>query len=149
MPSAIQTRSAVKRYGNKVVLDALDLDVAPGGVFALLGPNGAGKTTIVHILSTLLRPDGGHRPRRRARRRRASPARVRRLIGVTGQFSAVDGLLTGEENLRLMARLRHLGRRTRRSRVAELLERFDLDRRRRASRWRPTPAACAGASTWP
>jgi ABC-2 type transport system ATP-binding protein len=125
MYSAIQTEGLSKRFGDKVVLDGLDLDIAAGGVFALLGPNGAGKTTTVHILSTLLRPDagvarvGGHDVVREA-------AAVRRLIGVTGQFSAVDNILTGEENLQLMARLRHLPRADARRRVAELLERFDL-----------------------
>jgi ABC-2 type transport system ATP-binding protein len=121
----IQLDGVTKAFGDHVVLRALDLEVAPGGVFALLGPNGAGKTTIVHILSTLLRPDagtarvGGHDVV-------AEPAAVRALIGVTGQFSAVDALLTGEENLRLMADLRHLGRREGARRTAELLERFDL-----------------------
>ena len=125
MTSAIQLEGLSKSYDDKLVLDALDLDVAPAGVFALLGPNGAGKTTIVHILSTLLRPDagvarvGGHDVV-------ASPEAVRALIGVTGQFSAVDNLLTGEENLRLMADLRHLGRHEGKRRTAELLERFDL-----------------------
>ena len=125
MTSAIQLEGLSKSYGDKLVLDALDLDVAPAGVFALLGPNGAGKTTTVHILSTLLRPDagvarvGGHDVV-------AAPEAVRALIGVTGQFSAVDNLLTGEENLRLMADLRHLGRHEGRRRTAELLERFDL-----------------------
>jgi len=114
-----------KSYGKQVVLDGIDLDIAEGTVFALLGPNGAGKTTTVHILSTLLRPDagvarvGGHDVV-------ASPEAVRALIGVTGQFSAVDNLLTGEENLRLMADLRHLGRQEGKRRTAELLERFDL-----------------------
>jgi ABC-2 type transport system ATP-binding protein len=125
MTSAIQLEALSKSFGDKLVLDALDLDVAPAGVFALLGPNGAGKTTTVHILSTLLRPDagvarvGGHDVV-------ASPEAVRALIGVTGQFSAVDNLLTGEENLRLMADLRHLGRHEGKRRTAELLERFDL-----------------------
>jgi ABC-2 type transport system ATP-binding protein len=125
MTSAIQLEGLSKSFGDKVVLSQLDLDVAPAGVFALLGPNGAGKTTIVHILSTLLRPSsgvarvGGHDVV-------AEPAAVRALIGVTGQFSAVDDLLTGEENLRLMADLRHLGRREGARRTAELLERFDL-----------------------
>ncbi len=125
MTSAIQLEGLSKSYDDKLVLDALDLDVAPAGVFALLGPNGAGKTTTVHILSTLLRPDagvarvGGHDVV-------ASPEAVRALIGVTGQFSAVDNLLTGEENLRLMADLRHLGRHEGKRRTAELLERFDL-----------------------
>jgi ABC-2 type transport system ATP-binding protein len=125
MTSAIQLEGLSKSFGDKLVLDALDLDVAPAGVFALLGPNGAGKTTTVHILSTLLRPDdgvarvGGHDVV-------AAPEAVRALIGVTGQFSAVDNLLTGEENLRLMADLRHLGRQEGKRRTAELLERFDL-----------------------
>ena len=94
-------------------------------MFALLGPNGAGKTTTVHILSTLLRPDSGV-ARVAGHDVVREPAAVRAAIGMTGQFSAVDGLLTGEENLRLMADLRHLGRREGRRRVAELLERFDL-----------------------
>ena len=125
MTSAIQTIGLTKSFGDQVVLDGIDLDIAPGGVFALLGPNGAGKTTMVHILSTLLRPDAGsarvagHDVVREA-------AAVRAAIGVTGQFSAVDALMTGEENLRLMADLRHLGRREGRRRVAELLERFEL-----------------------
>jgi ABC-2 type transport system ATP-binding protein len=125
MNSAIQLQGLTKSFGDNVVLDELDLDVAPAGVFALLGPNGAGKTTTVHILSTLMRPDagtarvGGHDVV-------AEPQAVRALIGVTGQFSAVDDLLTGEENLRLMADLRHLGRRAGARRTAELLERFDL-----------------------
>ncbi len=125
MPSAIVTEALIMRYGNQVVLDRVDLDIAAGGVFALLGPNGAGKTTIVHILSTLLRPDGGiarvggHDVVR-------EPAAVRSLIGVTGQFSAVDSMLTGAENLQLMARLRHLRRADARRRVQELLERFEL-----------------------
>jgi ABC-2 type transport system ATP-binding protein len=125
MTPAIQLEGLSKSFGSTVVLDELDLEVAPARVFALLGPNGAGKTTTVHILSTLLRPDsgiarvGGHDVVR-------EPAAVRALIGVTGQFSAVDDLLTGEENLRLMADLRHLGRQERTRRTAELLDRFDL-----------------------
>jgi ABC-2 type transport system ATP-binding protein len=94
-------------------------------VFALLGPNGAGKTTMVNILATLLEPDNGE-IRVAGHDVRADPAGVRRAIGVTGQFSAVDNLLTGEENLQLMADLRHLGSGPGRRRVRELLERFDL-----------------------
>ena len=125
MLSAIQTEGLTKRFDKQVVLDGIDLDIAAGSVFALLGPNGAGKTTAVHILSTLLRPDagvarvGGHDVVR-------EPAAVRSLIGVTGQFSAVDNMLTGEENLQLMARLRHLPRADGRKRVSDLLERFEL-----------------------
>jgi ABC-2 type transport system ATP-binding protein len=120
--SATQLR---KSYGGTAVLDGVDLHVAAGGIFALLGPNGAGKTTAVRILSTLIRPDGG----------RATvggfdiidqPDKVRALIGVTGQFSAVDNLLTGRENLYLLADLHHIDRATARRRIAELLDRFDL-----------------------
>jgi ABC-2 type transport system ATP-binding protein len=114
-----------KSYGDKVVLDGVDLSVPEGTVFALLGPNGAGKTTMVQILSTLIPADGGeafvggHDVVR-------DPNGVRSVIGVTGQFSAVDNLLTGEENLTLVTKLRHLGRNQRERRVADLLERFEL-----------------------
>jgi ABC-2 type transport system ATP-binding protein len=123
--NAIEVRGLRKSYGNQVVLDGIDLDVPEGSVFALLGPNGAGKTTAIHILSTLITADagevriGGHDIRR-------EPAKVRGLIGLTGQVSAVDGQFTGEENLRLMADLQHLGKVRGRARVGELLERFDL-----------------------
>jgi len=123
--SMIEVRGLRKSFGKQLVLDGVDLDVAEGSVFALLGPNGAGKTTIVHILSTLLAADAGEiriagfDPRRQ-------PDKVRGLIGLTGQVSAVDGQFTGEENLRLMADLQHLGREPGRARVRELLERFDL-----------------------
>jgi ABC-2 type transport system ATP-binding protein len=114
-----------KSYGEHRVLDDIDLTVAQGTIYALLGPNGAGKTTMVRILSTLIRADAGDI--RVAGYDVASEADgVRGLIGVTGQFSAVDNLLTGAENLRLMADLRHLGRRAGSRRVTELLEQFDL-----------------------
>jgi ABC-2 type transport system ATP-binding protein len=122
---AIHVTGLRKSYGNHVVLDGIDLEVATGTVFALLGPNGAGKTTTVQILSTLIAADGGeaeiagHGVRR-------DPDAVRAVIGVTGQFSAVDKFLTGEENLILMADLRHLGRPDGRRRATELLDRFDL-----------------------
>ncbi|WP_394771160.1 ATP-binding cassette domain-containing protein [Lacisediminihabitans sp.] len=122
---AIEVRGLRKSYGKKTVLDDVDLTVAPGTVTALLGPNGAGKTTTVHILSTLLRPDGGTAHVNGCDVVR-DPAGVRAVIGLTGQFSAVDKLLTSEENLLLMARLRHLGARRAKTRVAELLEQFDL-----------------------
>jgi ABC-2 type transport system ATP-binding protein len=114
-----------KKNGTKVVLDGVDLAVEPGTVFALLGPNGAGKTTAVHILTTYLRADAGTVLVDGADVAR-EPERVRRAIGVTGQFSAVDGLLTGEENLLLMADLAHLPKERGRRVAAGLLERFDL-----------------------
>jgi ABC-2 type transport system ATP-binding protein len=123
--AAIRAVGLRKSYGQQVVLDGIDLEVAEGTVYALLGPNGAGKTTMVRILSTLIAADSGdvqisgHDIVR-------EPDAVRGVIGVTGQFSAVDGLFTGEENLQLMADLRHLGKRAGHERVTELLERFDL-----------------------
>jgi ABC-2 type transport system ATP-binding protein len=122
---AIEISGLRKSYGDKAVLDGIDLTVPAGTVTALLGPNGAGKTTTVHILSTLVRPDGGTAFVAGSDVQR-DPDGVRASIGLTGQFSAVDSLLTGEENLLLMARLRHLGERRSRSRAAELLEQFDL-----------------------
>ncbi|HEX7835247.1 MAG TPA: ATP-binding cassette domain-containing protein [Pseudolysinimonas sp.] len=123
--SAIHVHGLRKSYGKKVVLDGIDLAVETGTVTALLGPNGAGKTTTVHILSTLVRPDGGSASVNGCDVAR-DPDGVRAAIGLTGQFSAVDGLLTGEENLLLMARLRHLGAKRAATRVAELLEQFEL-----------------------
>jgi ABC-2 type transport system ATP-binding protein len=123
--AAISAHAVRKSFGEHLVLDGVDLTVAEGTIYALLGPNGAGKTTMVRILSTLIAADagdiqvGGHDVAKDA-------DGVRDLIGVTGQFSAVDNYLTGEENLRLMADLRHLGRQTGRRRIMELLERFEL-----------------------
>ncbi|WP_349897705.1 ATP-binding cassette domain-containing protein [Parafrigoribacterium soli] len=122
---AIELHGLRKSYGAKIVLDDVDLSVAAGTVTALLGPNGAGKTTTVHILSTLLRPDSGTASVNGYDVVRDQDG-VRAAIGLTGQFSAVDGLLSGEENLLLMARLRHLGAKRSKERVAELLEQFDL-----------------------
>ncbi|USQ88926.1 ATP-binding cassette domain-containing protein [Streptomyces phaeoluteigriseus] len=122
---AIAANGLRKSYGDKVVLDGIDLAVPQGTVFALLGPNGAGKTTAVKILSTLVTADagdlhvGGHDLA-------ADPQGVRAAIGVTGQFSAVDGLITGEENMLLMADLHHLPQSQGRQVAADLLERFDL-----------------------
>ncbi|MGN9907660.1 ATP-binding cassette domain-containing protein [Phytohabitans sp. LJ34] len=116
-----------KSYRDKVVLAGIDLRIAEGTIFALLGPNGAGKTTTVQILSTLIGADGGE-ARILGRDVAREPDAVRALIGVTGQFSAVDNLLTGQENLNLMADLHHLDKPTRRRRTAELLQRFDLTR---------------------
>ena len=123
--AAIEVHGLRKAYGATVVLDDVDLVVGEGTVTALLGPNGAGKTTTVHILSTLVRPDGGTATVAGFDVVRQADG-VRASIGLTGQFSAVDKLLTGEENLLLMARLRHLGPQRSRTRVAELLEQLDL-----------------------
>jgi ABC-2 type transport system ATP-binding protein len=114
-----------KSFGKQTVLDGIDLDVPAGSVFALLGPNGAGKTTMVEILTTLVGFDDGQ-VRIDGHDLRLAPGEIRKIIGVTGQFSAVDKLLTGRENLRLIADLRHLGRRAGAARVDELLQRFDL-----------------------
>ena len=124
-PLAITATGIRKSFGDKVVLDTIDLEVAAGQVWSLLGSNGAGKTTMVHILSTLIRPDAGT-VRVAGHDVATDPRAVRRAIGVTGQFAAVDELLTGDENLRLMGDLRHLPSRETRRRAAELLERFDL-----------------------
>ena len=106
--AAIQVRGLRKAFGKQVVLDGIDLDVPEGTVFALLGPNGAGKTTAIHILSTLISADAGE-VRVGGFDVAREPDAVRGVIGLTGQVSAVDGQFTGEENLRLMADLHHLG----------------------------------------
>jgi ABC-2 type transport system ATP-binding protein len=125
MTDAVTVEALTKRFDATPALDRVDLRVAPGEVLGLLGPNGAGKTTLVRVLTTLLPPDEG----------RASvfgadvvtdAEVVRRTIGVTGQDAAVDGLLTGRENLRMFGELFHLPRRRARSRADELLERFEL-----------------------
>ncbi|MFJ6837307.1 ATP-binding cassette domain-containing protein [Streptomyces sp. NPDC091209] len=138
--SAIAAHGLRKSYGGKTVLDGIDLTVPEGTVFSLLGPNGAGKTTAVKILSTLVSPDpgsgrihvGGHDLATDAQAARA-------VIGVTGQFSAVDGLITGEENMLLMADLHHLTKPEGRRVTAELLERFDL-----TEAARKPASACSG-----
>ncbi|GAA1767692.1 hypothetical protein GCM10009795_012610 [Nocardioides hankookensis] len=123
--TAIEVIGIAKSYGDQPVLQGLDLTVPTGTVYALLGPNGAGKTTLVRILSTLLAADagtarvGGHDVAQQS-------DAVRRSIGVTGQFSAIDDLLTSRENLRLMADLAHLPRPEAAARVDELLATFDL-----------------------
>src|SRR5690348_4199754 len=122
---AIQTVALEHSYGDATILNGLDLTVPPGSVYALLGPNGAGKTTTVRILATLLRPTGGqayvggHDVVR-------EPESVRRLIGVTGQFSAIDDLMTGRQQLGLIAELVRVPRAVRRSRVSDLIELFGL-----------------------
>jgi ABC-2 type transport system ATP-binding protein len=122
---AIAAAGVSKSFGDTVVLDHVDLAVAEGTIFGLLGPNGAGKTTMVRILSTLIPADSG-RVSVAGHDAATDPDGVRAAIGVTGQFSALDDMFTGEENLRLMADLNHLGRAPGRRRVAELLDRFDL-----------------------
>ncbi|MEV4324348.1 ATP-binding cassette domain-containing protein [Microbispora rosea] len=123
--SAIAASGLRKAYKDKVVLDGVDLDVRAGTIFALLGPNGAGKTTTVNVLTTLLAPDAGtvvvagHDVATETRA-------VRAAIGVTGQFASVDDLLTGEENLLLMADLLHLPKAEGRRIAGRLLDRFDL-----------------------
>ncbi|MFD3977534.1 ATP-binding cassette domain-containing protein [Streptomyces griseus] len=124
---AIAANGLRKAYGDKTVLDGIDLTVPAGTVFALLGPNGAGKTTAVKILSTLVSPGPGSGGIRVGGHDLATDAQaIRAAIGVTGQFSAVDGLITGEENMLLMADLHHLPKREGRRVATELLERFDL-----------------------
>ncbi|MGW0697978.1 ATP-binding cassette domain-containing protein [Streptomyces sp. NPDC002867] len=123
--AAVSAVGLRKSYGDKTVLDGIDLRIPAGSVFALLGPNGAGKTTAVKILSTLIAADGGQ-AQVAGHDIATSPDGVRAAIGVTGQFSAVDGLITGEENMLLMADLHHLSRSEGRRTAAELLQRFDL-----------------------
>jgi ABC-2 type transport system ATP-binding protein len=122
---AIVAAGLRKAFGETVVLDGVDLTVAERTIFALLGPNGAGKTTMIRILSTLIPADAGS-ALVAGHDVAGDPNGVRSAIGVTGQFSAVDELLSGLENMRLMADLNHLGREAGRKRVSELLDRFDL-----------------------
>jgi ABC-2 type transport system ATP-binding protein len=140
-PTAASVTALRKAYGKTIVLDGVDLAIGEGDVFALLGPNGAGKTTIVRILSTLIPADAGTATVMGYDLRDDARA-VRGVIGVTGQFSAVDNLLTGEENLFLMGRLLHLPAADRRARASELLERFDL-----VEVARQTPATYSGGMT--
>ncbi len=123
--TAVSAQSLHKTYGDTKVLDGVDLSIGEGEVFALLGPNGAGKTTTVKILSTLIPADAGTATVMGHDLRREGDA-VRAVIGVTGQFSAVDDWLTGEENLLLMGQLLHVPKAERRARAARLLEQFDL-----------------------
>lgn len=123
---AIRAEGLTKRYGDRHALAGVDLEAAPGTVLGVLGPNGAGKTTAVRILSTLLRPDGGeawvagHDVRK-------DPESVRKNLGLSGQYAAVDEKLTGRENLYLVARLYGMGRHAARRRAGQLLESFHLE----------------------
>jgi ABC-2 type transport system ATP-binding protein len=125
MAYAIEAEGLVKRYGSVVALDGLDLAVPEGTVTSLLGPNGAGKTTAVRVFTTLLVPDSG-RARVGGLDVVADAARLRQMIGLSGQYAAVDEDLTGFENLDMVGRLYHLGRSASRERARELLDRFDL-----------------------
>jgi ABC-2 type transport system ATP-binding protein len=123
--AAIEVEGLRKRFGDVVALDGLDLIAPEGNVLALLGPNGAGKTTLVRALATLVKPDAG-RATVLGRDVVAEPFAVRRQIGLAGQFAAVDEILTGRENLKMVGKLYRLGRREARQRAAEVLERFGL-----------------------
>src|SRR5882762_9160281 len=123
--SAVHVEGVVKRFRTTTALAGVDLDVEEATVFGLLGPNGAGKTTLVRVLATLLAPDAG-RAEVFGRDVVHDPAGVRELLGLTGQFAAVDELLTGRENLEMFGRLFKLSREEARRRAGELLERFDL-----------------------
>ena len=122
---AIRAEGVSKRFGTTVALAGVSVEIEESTVFALLGPNGAGKTTLVRVFSTLLRPDAGQADIF-GRDVVHDANAVRELIGLTGQFAAVDELLTGRENLEMFGRLFHLAHAEARARAAELLERFDL-----------------------
>jgi len=126
MNEAIRAQGLVKRYGKVTALDGVDVSVPTGTVLGLLGPNGAGKTTVVRILATLLRPDAGE-AQVAGVDVLTDPAGVRRRIGLSGQYAAVDEYLTGFENLDMIGRLYHLGRRASRVRARELLAQFSLE----------------------
>jgi daunorubicin resistance ABC transporter ATP-binding subunit len=122
---AVRVERVVKRFGSTTALAGVDLEVPEGVVFGLLGPNGAGKTTLVRILATLLRPDAG-RAELLGLDVAADPSKVRERLALTGQFAAVDELLTGRENLEMFGRLFRLSRAEAHTRASELLERFEL-----------------------
>src|SRR5687768_9412864 len=125
MPRAITAEGLVKKYGDVVALDGMDLSVPEGNVFGLLGPNGAGKTTAVRILTTLLKPDAGSATVAGIDLL-LEPGKVREQIGLPGQTAAVDEHLTALENLEMVGRLYHLGKKRSRDRAVELVERFGL-----------------------
>jgi ABC-2 type transport system ATP-binding protein len=125
MTDAIVAEGLVKKYGDVVALDGMELTVPEGTVFGLLGPNGAGKTTTVRILTTLLKPDAGH-AKVAGYDVVGDARRLRAHIGASGQYAAVDDHLTGAENLEMVGRLYHLGVKRAKQRARELLERFDL-----------------------
>jgi len=122
---AILAEGLKKAFGKIKALDGIDITVQPGTITAMLGPNGAGKTTLVRILATLMRPDAG-RAEVAGHDVMREPELVRSLIGLTGQYAAVDENLTGRENLEMVGRLYHIGRSLARTRATELLEQFEL-----------------------
>ena len=142
----VEAEGLVKRYGKVIALDGLDLVAEPGHVLAVLGPNGAGKTTFVRTIATLLRPDGGSL-RVAGHDVRREPEAVRRLIGLAGQFAAVEPALSGRENLEMVARLFGQDRRAARANSAEVLDRLGLaeDGDRLV---RTYSGACGASSTW-
>jgi daunorubicin resistance ABC transporter ATP-binding subunit len=125
MTYAVKAEGLRKAFGGTPVLDGVDLTVGTGSIVALLGPNGAGKTTLIRILATLIRPDAGTATVA-GHDLLADPVGVRRSISLTGQYAAVDDMLTGEENMRMMGRLLHLPRPAARARSADLLAEFGL-----------------------
>jgi ABC-2 type transport system ATP-binding protein len=124
-PTAIRVEGLTKRFGDLEALAGIDFEVPTGSVLGVLGPNGAGKTTTVRILTTVITADGGSASVLGLDVARQADA-VRARIGLAGQYAAVDGNLTGRENLRLIGRLTHLGRTRATRRADELLERFGL-----------------------
>src|SRR3954467_11955785 len=122
---AVVAEGLKKYFGDVKALDGVSFEIPAGTVLGLLGPNGAGKTTAVRVLTTLLRPDSGH-ARVAGVDVLAHPDKARTVMGLAGQYAAVDEMLTGTENLQLVGRLNHLSRADRRSRAAELLDQFDL-----------------------
>ncbi|MEV0323900.1 ATP-binding cassette domain-containing protein [Streptomyces sp. NPDC050658] len=125
MPDAIYAEGLVKHFGDVRAVDGVDLDVPQGSVLGLLGPNGAGKTTVVRMLTTLLKPDAGQ-AKMAGIDVVKNPNDVRRSIGLSGQFAAVDDYLTGRENLQMVGQLYQLSSRDAKARAADLLERFNL-----------------------
>ena len=125
MTYTVEANNITKSFGDHRALDGVDLRIEAGSVFGLLGPNGAGKTTMVRVLATLTRPDSGSATVA-GHDLLADPIGVKRSISLTGQFAAVDDVLTGRENLELIARLRRLPGRAARTRIAELLDSFHL-----------------------
>ena len=141
--TAIRVQGLEKSFKDLHVLRGVDLDVAPGSIFALLGSNGAGKTTVVRILATLLKADAGSATVH-GFDVAAEPAGVRESISLTGQFAAVDEILTGRENLVLVARLRHLPDA---GPIADACSPASSSPTRPTARSRPTPVACADGWT--